>query len=270
MRYTLLEMVQRILGSMESDEVSTVDETPESTEVARIIKECYFDIIGEINPAEHEGLFKLTASGDNTKPVLMTLPSTVSKMRWLKYNDADVVGEPSYRDLSYRTNDEFIYYHTGLDNDADNVDTMIVTIKGVSYTFQFRNDSHPSYYTIFYDNQIVFDSYDSTLETTLTQARSLGFGSLVPDFTISDSFVPELDPRQFQLLLQEAKAQAFVELKQSSNDKAEKKARKNKILARQQRDDNDPGWANQRHAAFGRKSVVTPVLDMRRAMRRGS
>lgn len=269
MRYTLIELVQRILESMESDEVSTVGETSESLSVAGIIKECYFDIVGEINPAEQEGLFKLDASGDNTKPALMYVPSTVSKMRWVKYNDGDSLSEPSYRDLSYRSNEEFLYYHTGLDPDATSTETMTVTMKGTDYLFQIRNDTFPTYYTVFFDRYVVFDAYDSDADTTLTQARSLGFGSLVPEFELEDDFVPDLDPRQFQLLLNEAKAQAFIELKQIENNKAEKKARKNKILARQQRDDNDPGWANQRHAAFGRKSIAAPTMDMRRAMRRG-
>lgn len=267
MRYTLIEMVQRILESMESDEVSTVGETPESTSVANIIKECYFDIVGEVNPSEQEGLFKLDASGDNTKPCLMYFPSTVSKIRWLKYNDSDSLTEPSYRDLSYRSNDEFTYYHTGLDSSDTAVQTMTVMMKDIPYLFQIRNDSFPRYYTIFFDRYIVFDSFDATEEDTLTQNRTLGFGSLVPAFEMEDDFIPDLDPRQFQLLLNEAKAQAFVELKQASNEKAEKKARKNKILARQQRDDNDPGWANQRHASFGRKR--TAFNPMTTAMRRG-
>lgn len=269
MRYTLLELVQRILGAMESDEVSTVGESTESTEVARIIKECYFDIIGDINPSEQEGLFKLDASADDEKPCLMYLPSTVSKMRWLRYNDGDSLLEPSYRDLSYRNTDEFLYYHTGLDSDSALVDTMTVNIKGTDYTFQFRNDAHPSYYTIFYDRFVVFDSYKSDEEDTLTQARTLGFGSLVPEFSFEDTFVPELDPRQFQLLLSEAKAMAFVELKQAANSTAEKKARRNRIVGQKIRDDNDPAWANQRHAAFGRKSISAPLQDMKRAMRRG-
>lgn len=254
---------------MESDEVSTVGETSESQAVADIIKECYYDLIGELNPAEAEGLFKLDASADDTKPCLMYLPSTVAKMTWLRYNDGDSLLEPSYRDLSYRSNEEFIFYHTGLDADDDSVETMTVNIDDIDYVFQIRNNTYPTYYTVFKDRYIVFDGYDAEVEDTLTQARTLGFGSLVPEFSMADDFIPDLDPRQFQLLLNEAKAQAFVELKQSANEKAEKKARKNKILARKQRDDNDPGWANQRHAAFGRKSVMTPIQDMRRAMRRG-
>ena len=78
MRYTLLDMTKRILESMESDEVSDINETPEAVSVANIIKECYFDIIGQHAPDETEGIYKLDASGDNLKPanerkVLQTL-----------------------------------------------------------------------------------------------------------------------------------------------------------------------------------------------------
>lgn len=269
MRYTLLEMVQRILESMESDEVSTVGETPESTSVANIIKECYFDLIGEVNPAETEGLFKLSASGDNTRPALMYLPENVSKMVWLKYNISDTFPDPEYQYVSYRDNEEFLYYNTGLDLSDPNVSSMEISHNGTTFQFQLRTDSDPHYYTILNDRLIIFDSYDSSKEVTLTEARSLGWGSLVPDFLIEDTFIPDLDPRQFQLLLNEAKAQAFIELKQSTNDKAEKRARKNKILAKKQRDDNDPSWANQRHASFGRRAIASLTQDMIRAMRRG-
>ena len=270
MRMTLLEMVQSILGAMESYEVSTFGETPESTQVANIIKECYYDLIVELNPAETEGLFKLDASADNTKPVLMYVPQNVSKMVWLKYDMGDTFPDPSYQYVSYRDNEEFLYYNTSLDVDDSNVESMEVSWNGKVFRFQFRNDSAPHYYTTIGDRLVIFNSYDSSKENTLTEARSLGWGSLIPIFLMEDTFIPDLDPRQFTLLLNEAKAQAFVELKQISNDKAEKKARKNKIIAQKQRDDNNPAWANQKHASFGRRAIAAPTQDMIRAMRRGS
>ena len=104
MRYTLLELTQRIMESMESDEISDINETPESVSVANIIKECYFDIVGEMNMAEQEGLFKLDSSGDNTKPVLMYVPSTVGNIQYLNYNKVDSVATPNYKDLRYVSN----------------------------------------------------------------------------------------------------------------------------------------------------------------------
>jgi hypothetical protein len=48
-KYTLLELTQRILESMDSDEVDSIEDSPESLAVANIIKECYFDILGKLD-----------------------------------------------------------------------------------------------------------------------------------------------------------------------------------------------------------------------------
>lgn len=266
MRYTLLELVKRILEAMESDEVSDINETVESVSVANIVKECYFDIVGRLNMDEQEGLFKLDASGDNTKPVLMYIPSTVSRIKWLQYNKEDLTF-PNYTDLRFVSNAEYISMQSGLDSTDTTIDQITVSINGQNYVFHYRNNRLPSYYTIFDERLVLFDGYDSTIETTLTQVRTLGFGSLVPEFLFQNDFVPDLDPRQFQLLLQESKATAFTELKQVENPRANAKVRRNEILAQKQKSDNDPSWSNQLHASFGRKG--TGFRPMQRAMRAG-
>lgn len=270
MRYTLLELVKSILRSMESDEVSDIFETQEAIDVADIVKECYFDIVGELNMAEQRGLFRLDASGDNLKPTLMLVPSTVSNIDWLKYDNSTNLTKPDTKDLTYVSNEEFIARQTGLDPNDTNIGSMSVPVNNSTFVFRFRKDRFPQYYTIFDDYYVVFDAIDLTVETTLTNTRSMGSGALAPSFTISNTFVPDLDPRQFQLLLQEAKATAFVELKQAPNQKAEAKARKNRILAQKNKYDNDPSWSGQARVGFGRRSPGLVNPQMKRAMRQGS
>lgn len=267
MKYTLLELVKRVLESMESDEVSDINETQESVSVANIVKECYFDIVGEMNMAEQEGLFKLDASGDNTKPVLMYVPQNVSRIQYLKYNIDNTVGTPNYRDLRYVDNKEFLYYQQNFDPADTAIDQVTVVLNGTNFVFQYRNDSHPTYYTIFDESSVVFDAFDSSVETTLTTVRTLGWGDFVPSFSMTNTWTPDLDPRQFQLLLQDAKATAFVELRQSQNPTAEKKARKNRILTQKNKNDNDPRASNQNHAQYGRRGGNYPLIQ--RAMRAG-
>lgn len=270
MKYTLLELTKSILRSMESDEVSTIFETQESTDVVDIIKECYFDIVGEIAPAEQEGLFRLDASGDSTKPTLMFVPTTVSQVSWLKYDNSSDLTKPDTKDVFYVTNEDFIARQTGLDPADTNIGSMTVAINSGTFTFRYKKDKFPQYYTIFDDRFVIFDSVDLVTESTLTSTRSLGFGSLIPVFTLSDTFVPDLDPRQFQLLLQDAKSTAFTELKQAPNALAERKARKNRILAQRNKYDNDPAWSGQARFQFGRKGAGSWNDKMKRAMRQGS
>lgn len=128
-----------------------------------------------------------------------------------------------------------------------------MTIDGSDFTFKFKNDSHPTWYTTPNDQIVIFDSYDAVEDSTLQADKTLCFGMIVPTFTMSDTFVPDLDPRQFQLLLQAAKAQSFSELKQVENSKAEKKERRNKIIVQKQIDAFDSRPALQRLPMYGRK-----------------
>ena len=60
MRYSLIELVQRILESMDSDEVDSISDTVESLAVANSGKECYFDIISNLDLPEKVDIFQLT------------------------------------------------------------------------------------------------------------------------------------------------------------------------------------------------------------------
>jgi len=252
MRYTLLELTQSILRSMESDEVSSISETQEASDVVDIIKECYFDIVGQNNLKEHEGVFKLDASGDNLKPTLMIVPSQVARVDSLRYNIGDLAN-PDWKPLYYVDNDEFLFYQSGLDADESTVSTMTVPINSTNLVLKFENNRFPAVYTIFDETLVVFDAVDLVEETTLTQVRSLGHGLIIPIFTRTNAFIPDLDPRQFQLLLQDAKATAHVELKQAVNPKAEQKYRRNQILAQKTRNDNAKKDSSQRRKTYGRK-----------------
>lgn len=239
MKYTLLEMVQQILNSMDSDEVNSISDTTESMDIANIVKECYFEIISEIQPKETEGLFHLDASTDDTKPVLMYLPSSVSNIEWLKYNVGDSPSETNFRDLCYLSLDDFFEFSNGLNLNESWVDTQVVQINGQNFNIKFRNDQSPTYYTSVDDRVLLFDSYDSSYEDTLTSIRTYGYGGLIPVFVMEDSFVPRLDARQFQLLLNAAKSQSFIDKKQIENTKAERKERRHRILANKTKDATD-------------------------------
>lgn len=130
---------------------------------------------------------------------------------------------------------------------------MNLQVNSADLVLKFYNERFPSYYTIFDEYYVIFDAFDADVEDTLTTVRSLGMGHMTPIFTIVNTFIPDLDPRQFQLLLQDAKATAHIELRQAANPKAEAKYRKNAILAQKTKNDNDPKTSNQRRIDFGRK-----------------
>lgn len=253
MRYSLLEMVQRILDSMDSDEVNSIADTTESLTVAKILKECYFEILSEFDFKSTESLFHLDASGDNTQPTVMYLPASANKIERFKYNIGPTLQDFNFRELYYQPPSQFLEMLDGIDPTEIWVGTQVVSLNGEDFQFKFRNDESPRWFTSFDDRTIVFDAYDSSYETTLTSARTYCYGPVVPTFDLSDTFIPNLNPKQFALLLNAAKAQAFVEVKQTQNDKAEKKERRHRILAAKELDQTDNRPAIFKRQGYGRR-----------------
>jgi len=253
MKYTLLEIVQRVLGAMDADEVSSISETPEANDVAHIVKSCYYDIVGFNNLDDHLGVFKLEASADNLKPTLMTVPAEVSRIDWVKYNVATDITDFDWVPMRYVNNEEFLYFQSMMSTDDVNIASMTIPINGTNFSFKYYNDQMPTCFTVFDETQVVFDGYDSTIETTLTQSRSMGYGQIIPTFSMTDNFIPDLDPRQFQLLINEVISTAFVEKKQTPNPRSESRARKNQILAQKTRNDKLQADTSQKRMTYGRK-----------------
>jgi hypothetical protein len=213
MKYTLLEMVQSILTSLDSDEVDSISDTAEARSIAELIRQSYFNIIARANLTEHQQLFGLTASGDSAKPVLMTRPSTVVRLDWIKYQISDDPLSPKFSYVTILPLQQFLDLTHQLNLTATDVDSMVVD----GQTFFFKNNVAPCYCTILKDNSIIFDSYKSTIESTLQATKTMCFGLVSPVFNMIDTFIPELDELQFPLLLNEAKSMAFIELKQVEN-----------------------------------------------------
>lgn len=236
MKKTLLEMVQDILAAMEADEVNAIADTAEAEMVARIIKDSYYEIISSANLPETFSLFQLDPSGDPDLPVVMYLPDTYHNLHWIKYNSKEALADPElYKDLQYLDLESFLQRMYALDTTEDNVGTLQLTLETGDLDIFYTDDKHPQYYTTFNDRTILFDSYFSDLDTTLQQDKTVCWGEEIQTFTLSDSFIPNLDAKQFQLLMNEAKSQAFVELKQTENPKAEQRARRGWVRSQREK-----------------------------------
>lgn len=223
MKYTLLELTQNILSRLDSDEVDSIGDTVEATQVARVIRNTYFNILTRANLPEHKKLIQLTASGDNLKPVLMTRPSNVSRIEWIKYNvrsATDITDRYEYVIMLPLA--QFLEMQDRLNTSATNVGSMTVN----SINFVYTNNMKPTYCTIVEDVNIIFDSYDSGVESTLQTSKTKCSAYTLPTFALVDGTIPDLDDIQFPLLLNEATAVAFVDLKQQANPKAEQESRR--------------------------------------------
>lgn len=237
MKMTLLEIVQDILSAMDSDEVNSIGDSTESMQVATAVKHAYFDIISRANLPENFDLFELNASGNPLWPTLMNLPVDVMELLWVKYDKRQVTDvDPNWNKVTYLPQDVFYdqvftYRNQGLN---DVVSYQIPGPNSSSIDIYALNNKAPDYYTSFNDRQIIFDSYDSAIDTTLMKDKTLCYGEMGRPFLMEDSFVPHLDPRQFALLYNEAKASCFADLKQVGNDRAEKKVRQGWVTLQNQ------------------------------------
>lgn len=228
MKYTLLELTQSILSSMDSDEVTSINDTVESQQVVEVIKTVYDDIISRGDLTTNKTLFNLTASENVLQPIIMTKPENIERIEWIKYDTRDVDDtEASWTTLTYLPPVDFVdYMHSGSQSGTD-VGSFNYLSGAFSMTFTYRTDTAPHYYTSFDDNIIFFDSHDVAVDPMLQASKTLCYGLKVTDFTKSDEFTPNLQPQQFALLLNEAKSLAWAELKQSGHEKAEQASRRN-------------------------------------------
>lgn len=239
MRQTLLEIVQDILSSLDSDEVNSISDNMESQQVATIVKNVYRDIISRANLPENFEMFELNASLDPSKPTVMHRPSDALSILWIKY-DTRLSGETesNYVKLQYMEPQVFMDSVAMYRNHAQG-DVVTFTIDGPnnsSIEISSLNNKPPSFYTSWDDELILFDSYDAAVDGTLVKNKSLAYGEWDPGFKMEDNFTPDLDPRQFSLLFNEAKSWAFAELKQTTHEKAEKQSRKGWITLQHQKE----------------------------------
>lgn len=114
MKMTNLEMVQNILSALNSDQVNSVGDTPESLQVLECLKSTYFNMLGRYDLPEHNQFFNLDPSNDLDAPVLMYKPDGVTRLEWLKYFDTNPADGSAFQ------TDQFGAYSHGVNIDVQN------------------------------------------------------------------------------------------------------------------------------------------------------
>lgn len=354
---TLLEMTQDILSSMSSDEVSSISDTVESLQVAKIVRNKYYDIITRTGMPENKELFQFTASGDSTKPTLMYMPSQVGNIEWVKYFDSNtsdaasgtgfhainedievtshwatsstssvligtgsktftveagleiavsdsvvmtastnsmfgtvtsyssttlvvnvtsVIGSgtyaswiiastsnfsiPGYLYVTPLPQQQFLdHVHSFNPADTSTVGSFLFTEGSSTFTFYYKLGRQPTYYTVLENYYILFDSYDDTQDSTLQASKTLVYGTRTPTFTLSDAFTPDLDDNKFALLLNEAKAWAFYELKQQPHQLAMQETKRQWNTLQRNKSINGTPTAFSALPSFGRRRNICPI-----------
>lgn len=248
MKMTLLEMVQTILSSLDAEEVSSIDDTVESTQVATILKTTYLAMASNRNWSSHKKLTQFNHSGTPDRPTHLKAPEGMKELALFRYNASKKEDEFEMREVKYIYPDEFLRMSGGRTQGNDK--TRVVKDTGGT-PIVVINNKPPSYWTSFDDEYIVCDSYDSNLDDALKASKTQIHAVMFPQFHLVDDFVPDMPVEAFAGLLAEAKSVAFVEVKQVANQKAEQEARRQQSwLARKE-------WSTHggvRYPNYGRRS----------------
>lgn len=217
-KMTLLEMTQNILSVMEDDEVNSISDTPSSYSVAQVIRDCYYELVDELDLPGNMRLQPLEAVSDVDRPNYLKLPDHLIKLHWFKYNNEN---------LTYLTPFEFMEF---INKRTEGLD--VTDFNGVTYRISETDD--PKYWTTFDDVYIVTDSFNNAVDSTLQHSKSVALVQVESDFDMEDNAIPDLPTRLFSTLLAKSKSRCFVSFKQVANVKEDEAERRG--LVRHQND----------------------------------
>jgi len=220
MKTTLLQVVQSILSDMDSEEVNSLSDSVEAQQIASVVEDTYYNIIAAREIPEHNKLMTLTAASDSTKPTHFKYPTRTKHIERVEYN-VGTVADKDFREIRFV---DVVYF---LDNMNEN-GKLVETYDGNLDIFVGTKD-HPTYYTSFDDENIIMNSYKSSVEATLQASKIRAFGSEYPAFSQTDSHEIDLDNTLMPYLLAEAKSACFSLFKGGSDPKIEQAARRLKF-----------------------------------------
>lgn len=247
-KLTLLTMVQKILSSMDSDDVNSISDTEEALQIVDIIEDTYNHMLIQINPPSLDTTTRLTDVSDTDQPTTLQIPEGVIDIDKIKYEVTDT-GDTNreFKTLIWLKPQDFVDKLLTRSSGDSNVQELLSPTNTPLFVF---TDAWPTYWTSFDDEHIVCDSYVATESATLLGSKTMTLCTRLPSFTKSDTFVPELAEKAFPLLLAESKQASHVYLKQQASPIDAKRALQGNHTFRHKK---DRAHDRKRQVNYGRK-----------------
>lgn len=221
-RLTLLEVTQRVLDAMNHDNVNSISDTIESTQIAKEAKHVYYELMDRDDWPHLMKVINLEALGNTSKPNYMKIPTDVVRIDEIRY-EITQSGDTNrtFDVIKYLSPSDFLERVLSR-NSGDSDVTTVTNDDGVPMFI--LNDERPAYWTTFDDEYIVFDSYDSAVDTTMQASKSIAHVKEIPSWTHSDTFIPDLPDHMFSTFVAEVTAAAFQYWKQGTSPRDEARA----------------------------------------------
>jgi len=250
-KFTLLQVVQKTLEMLGSDEVNSISDSVEAEQIAQIAQDTYYELLNQREWPHLMGLVQLESVADATKPNYLRLPDSVVRIDQMKYDNTDPNDSTSgalihIDDVCWKTPEEFLDITQNRNTERDDI-TTITDYSGVRY--HIINDSKPTYWTSFDDEYVVYDAVDQSIESTLQGDKSQVLAKSIPDFVIADATVADAPAHFFQTWMSEVKSTAMWYIRQEISQKDEQKARRGLAVLRRDASRTDNGDGKVR---FGR------------------
>jgi len=257
MKYSLIEIVQDILSDMDGDYVSSINDTDEAMQVAQIVKTTYQALLSNRNWPHTARILNITPFADNLLPTHTRIEDNVKEVISVYY-DVHQLNQTriDYRQIKYLDPDDFLRLTNARNSDDTNC-TVVIDPSGVKILIM--KNKAPEYYTSFNDTTMVFDSYDSDVDTTIQADKTQIRAYIIPEFEMEDDFTPDLPDEAFIILIEEAKSKAMFKLKRVQDIKAEQE------VSRQQRWSSRKAWRvhekDMYPYSYGRKGAKGRMKD---------
>jgi hypothetical protein len=191
-KLTLLSIVNSYMDATDGFRVSSIDDTIDSQQVASIAEKVFNDLVNDVfSSGLTENLVQLESLADSARPNYLKLPDTA-----MRINDSRVMynvttGEAgsstlNFKEIEYLSPDEFLDLVGKRSTTESNTQT-VTDFSG--YQMVIYNKKAPQYYTDFDDEHLVFDSFDSDVDSVLQSSKSGILTSVQRTFTQSDNYV---------------------------------------------------------------------------------
>lgn len=219
-------MVQRILQAVDGQMVESIEDTREAMQVAQCLKETYEHLLYTRDIKARSNLVQLHSASDLSRPTTLFFNPNVCQIDVLKYYCKE---HDKYKDLIWLDPTDFLNRVLNRDPKKENIVNLVEPNSGVRYNVY--NDRPPTCYTSFNDNEIILDAWDSSQTSTIVEEYTVAYGLVMPEFKLEDTFVPDLAPQFFNLLLNTARVQAAYELNREVDTLTNDRARKELVTA---------------------------------------